>query len=79
MQELLTQVWEQNRMTVMLITHDIEEAVFLSDRVVAMTPRPGKVAAEFAIDLPRPRDPEVLGSPEFHGYYSQILELIHRG
>ncbi|GAA2170770.1 ABC transporter ATP-binding protein [Agrococcus versicolor] len=79
MQELLTQVWEQHRMTVMLITHDIEEAVFLSDRVVAMTPRPGKVAAEFTIDLPRPRDPEVIGSPEFHGYYAEILGLIHRG
>jgi NitT/TauT family transport system ATP-binding protein len=79
MQELLTTVWERNRMTVMLITHDIEEAVFLSDRVVAMTPRPGKVRAEFEIDLPRPRDPEVIGSPEFHRYYSDILGLIHHG
>jgi len=79
MQELLTTVWERNRMTVMLITHDIEEAVFLSDRVVAMTPRPGKVRAEFDIDLPRPRDPEVIGSPEFHRYYSDILGLIHHG
>ncbi len=79
MQELLTQVWEQNRMTVMLITHDIEEAVFLSDRVVAMTPRPGRVAAEFEIDLPRPRDPDIIGSPEFHHYYTEILSLIHRG
>ncbi|MCT9001052.1 ABC transporter ATP-binding protein [Microbacterium memoriense] len=77
MQELLTTVWERNRMTVMLITHDIEEAVFLSDRVVAMTPRPGKVRAEFDIELPRPRDPEIIGSPEFHHYYSEILGLIH--
>ncbi len=79
MQELLTAVWERHRMTVMLITHDIEEAVFLSDRVIAMTPRPGKVAAEYAIDLPRPREVDVLGSPEFHGYYTEILDLIHRG
>ncbi|MCR2812722.1 ABC transporter ATP-binding protein [Microbacterium sp. zg.Y1090] len=79
MQELLTEVWELNRMTVMLITHDIEEAVFLSDRVIAMTPRPGKVSAEYVIDLPRPRDAEVIGSPEFHGYYSEILHLIHHG
>ena len=79
MQELLTTVWERNRMTVMLITHDIEEAVFLSDRVVAMTPRPGKVRAEFDIDLPRPRDPEIIGSPEFHRYYTDILGLIHHG
>ncbi len=79
MQELLTTVWERNRMTVMLITHDIEEAVFLSDRVIAMTPRPGRVRAEFDIDLPRLRDPEVIGSPEFHRYYSEILGLIHHG
>jgi len=79
MQELLTTVWERNRMTVMLITHDIEEAVFLSDRVVAMTPRPGRVRAEFSIDLPRPRDPDVIGSPEFHRYYTDILGLIHHG
>lgn len=79
MQELLTTVWERNRMTVMLITHDIEEAVFLSDRVIAMTPRPGRVRAEFDIDLPRLRDPEVIGSPEFHHYYSEILGLIHHG
>jgi len=79
MQELLTQVWEQNRMTVMLITHDIEEAVFLSDRVVVMTPRPGKVQAEITIDLPRPRDAEMLGDAVFHSHYSEILDLIHRG
>lgn len=79
MQELLVEVWEKNRITVMLITHDIEEAVFLSDRVIAMTARPGTVAAEFAIDIPRPRHADILGSPEFHHYYSQILELIHRG
>ncbi|MDF2045679.1 MULTISPECIES: ABC transporter ATP-binding protein [Microbacterium] len=79
MQELLTTVWERNRMTVMLITHDIEEAVFLSDRVVAMTPRPGRVRAEFDIELPRPRTPDVIGSPEFHRYYTDILGLIHHG
>ncbi|MGO2658158.1 ABC transporter ATP-binding protein [Mycetocola reblochoni] len=79
MQELLTQVWERNRMTVMLITHDIEEAVFLSDRVVAMTPRPGKVAAEYAIELPRPRTPDVIGNDAFREYYRDILDLIHRG
>jgi len=79
MQELLTEVWEKNRMTVMLITHDIEEAVFLSDRVVVMTPRPGKIRTEIAIDLPRPRNADMLGSPVFHGHYAEILDLIHRG
>jgi NitT/TauT family transport system ATP-binding protein len=78
MQELLTAVWEKNRMTVMLITHDIEEAVFLSDRVVVMTSRPGRVRTEIPIELPRPRHPDLLGSPTFHGHYAEILNLIHR-
>lgn len=77
MQELLTDVWEKNRMTVMLITHDIEEAVFLSDRVVVMTSRPGRIRTEIEIDLPRPRHTDVLASPTFHGHYAEILDLIH--
>ncbi|MDR0593394.1 MAG: ArgE/DapE family deacylase [Bifidobacteriaceae bacterium] len=65
MQELLTGIWENHRMTVLFVTHDIEEAVFLSDRVVTMTPRPGRVRAEVAVDLPRPRRPETQTEPHF--------------
>ncbi len=64
-------------MTVMLITHDIEEAVFTSDRVVVMTPLPGRIRAEIAIELDRPRHPAVIGTPRFHAYYTEILGLIH--
>ncbi|MFD3443600.1 ABC transporter ATP-binding protein [Microbacteriaceae bacterium 4G12] len=77
MQELLTQVWEKHRMTVMLITHDIEEAVFTSDRVIVMTPRPGRIRAEIPIELDRPRHADLIGTPAFHSYYTEILALIH--
>lgn len=77
MQELLTQVWERHRITVMMVTHDIEEAIYTSDRVVVMTPRPGRIREEITIDLPRPRVPEMLGEPEFRTYYARIWELIH--
>ncbi|MCD7101251.1 ABC transporter ATP-binding protein [Pseudoclavibacter sp. 13-3] len=73
MQELLTRVWEQHKLTVMLITHDIEEAVFTSDRVVIMSSRPGTIKREVPIDLPRPRDKEVIVSDRFRALYADIL------
>lgn len=79
MQLLLTQVWEANRMTVMMVTHDIEEAVFTADRVVVFTPRPGRVREEIEIDLPRPRTQEMISTPEFQRYVSHIWDLIHEG
>ena len=79
MQLLLTQVWEANRMTVMMVTHDIEEAVFTADRVVVFTPRPGRVREEIKIDLPRPRTQEMISTPGFQRYVSHIWDLIHEG
>lgn len=63
-QELL-EIWRRKEFTTVFVTHNIFEAAFLSDRVFVMTPRPGKVAADIRIDLPRPRRPELLGTPEF--------------
>lgn len=77
MQGLLTQVWERHRITVMMVTHDIEEAVYTSDRVVVMTPRPGRVREEIVIDLPRPRTPEIVGDARFRSYFEKIWSLIH--
>jgi len=65
MQELLTQIWETHRLTVLFVTHDIEEAVFISDRVVTMTPRPGRINSEVRVDLPRPRRLEMQTQPRF--------------
>jgi NitT/TauT family transport system ATP-binding protein len=76
MQELLTRIWEEHKITVLFVTHDVEEAVFVSDRVVVMTNRPGKIKEEIAIDLPRPREHEMLASPEFGELYGRVLESI---
>jgi NitT/TauT family transport system ATP-binding protein len=76
MQELLTDMWQQFRMSVLFITHDIEESVFLSDRVYVMTARPGRVKAEIEIPLPRPRTPEVFGQPVFVDLVRELKSLI---
>lgn len=76
MQELLTRVWEEHRLTVLFVTHDIDEAVFLSDRVLLMTTRPGRIKEEVAIELPRPRTFDVLSTPEFFAYKSRLLASV---
>jgi NitT/TauT family transport system ATP-binding protein len=57
MQRLLADVWRETRKTVIYVTHNVAEAVYLADRVVVMSPHPGTVKTEIKIDLPRPRDP----------------------
>jgi ABC-type nitrate/sulfonate/bicarbonate transport system ATPase subunit len=76
MQELLTQVWEEHRLTVMFVTHDIDEAVFLSDRVLVMTSRPGKIKEDIPIGIDRPRTFEVFSTPEFFEYKARLLESV---
>jgi NitT/TauT family transport system ATP-binding protein len=58
------------------VTHDVEEAVYVSDRVVVMTNRPGRVKAEIPVDLPRPRTYDMLSSPEFAELHGQVIENI---
>jgi ABC-type nitrate/sulfonate/bicarbonate transport system ATPase subunit len=57
MQRLLADVWRETRKTVIYVTHNVSEAVYLADRVIVMTPHPGTVKAEISIPLPRPRNP----------------------
>jgi NitT/TauT family transport system ATP-binding protein len=73
MQRLLADVWRETRKTVIYVTHNVAEAVYLADRVVVMTPHPGTVKAEIAIKLPRPRDPL---SVEFLDYQKELLRHL---
>ena len=73
MQRLLTEVWLNTRKTVVYVTHNVAEAVYLADRVVVMTPHPGTVKTEVPIRLPRPRDPL---SVEFLDYQKQLLHHL---
>jgi len=76
MQRWLLEVWQKHRRTILFITHDVDEAIFLGDRVLAMTARPGKIKLELPIDLPRPRRPELLTDPAFISLKRQLLDAI---
>ena len=73
----LQRIWMERRKTVVFITHSIAEAVFLADRVLVMTPRPGRIGAELTIDLPRPRALEVVNTETFGGYVRQIRAALN--
>lgn len=76
MQELLTQIWEDLHKTILFVTHDVEEAIFLSDRVFVMTARPGRIKAEIQIPLERPRNYEMKATESFLNLKKQALALI---
>ncbi len=76
LQQWLLEVWSEVGSTVLLITHDVAEAVFLADRVYVMTPRPGRVAATLDIDLPRPRTLAITESPAFGAHEAKLRELL---
>ena len=76
----LLRIWQQTRTTALVVTHSISEAVFLADRVLVMTPAPGRIVAEERIALPRPRTIETLASPEFLGSVARVTrELFAAG
>jgi NitT/TauT family transport system ATP-binding protein len=76
MGELLLRVWGDAAKTVLFVTHDIEEALFLGDRVFVMTARPGRIREEIAVPLPRPRTVDMLTSDTFVGLKRQVMDLI---
>jgi NitT/TauT family transport system ATP-binding protein len=77
MQELLLDIWEDENRTVLFITHDIEEAILLADRVVVMTARPGQIKDVIDVDLPRPRKLKMITTDAFNRHKERALELIH--
>ncbi|WP_051208930.1 ABC transporter ATP-binding protein [Propionicicella superfundia] len=76
MQELLLQVWEAHRLNVLFVTHDIDEAIFLSDRIVMLSGRPGRVKLDLRPGIPRPRTVDILTSPVLMSYKARLLAAL---
>ena len=74
LQDELLDIWQRTKLTVLFVTHSIEEAIFLADRVVVMEPGPGRIASEHRIELPRPRD---VSSPEFNAARRDLSARLH--
>lgn len=78
MQENLLQIWHQVGITVVFVTHDIDEAIFLADRILVMSAGPGRFVQEIAVDIDRPRTPEIAVDPRYVDIKRQSLEIIRR-
>jgi NitT/TauT family transport system ATP-binding protein/sulfonate transport system ATP-binding protein len=76
MQEMLLGIWERERKTVLFVTHDIEEAIFLGTRVIVMSARPGRIKADIPIRLPHPRSYKIKTTPEFVALKERLVEEI---
>ena len=76
MQELLLGIWEADRKTVLFVTHDIDEAIFMANRVAVLSARPGRIKADVRIDLPHPRHYTMKTAPEFSAYKARLTEEI---
>ena len=75
----LERIWEADRKTVVLITHDINEAIFLADRVLVMSARPGRIVETIRVELPRPRDVSLMADPRFVAHTAHIQRLLGLG
>jgi NitT/TauT family transport system ATP-binding protein len=75
LQKELLEIWEETKKTIVFITHSVDEAVFLSDRIIVLTPRPGRICRTFEVELPRPRDRT---SVEFAQVRRTVLDLINQ-
>ncbi|MBP6961279.1 MAG: ABC transporter ATP-binding protein [Thermotogae bacterium] len=73
---VLLEIWESTRKTVLFVTHSISEAVYLSDRIIVMGTKPGRVIKEVSVNLPRPRNEDVKLTPEFYASVKELRELL---
>lgn len=78
MQDFLLELWEQDRKTVLLVTHDIDEAIYLADRTVIMTAHPGRVREVISVDLPRPRTFEMQSDPKFIKIRDHVRDIVRQ-
>ncbi len=76
MQQELLNIWERDRVTAVFVTHQIDEAIFLADRVLVLSSSPGRLRREFVIEIPRPRQLAIKRSPQFHAYEDAIWSEI---
>jgi NitT/TauT family transport system ATP-binding protein len=74
LQEELLEIWERTRLTVLFVTHSIEEAIFLGDRIMVMSPGPGRIDSEIVVDLPRPRD---VAAADFNDLRRELSHKLH--
>ena len=78
MQHLLLQTWEETACTILFVTHDVEEAVYLADRIFILSSRPGTIAEDVPVPFGRPRDPELKQEQEFHKLQDYVLACLRR-
>ena len=76
MQELLTRIWEEHRLTVLFVTHDVEEAVYMSDRIVVMSNAPGRIKTAYHVGLARPRHQDMFSTREFIDLQREVIRTI---
>ncbi|MCB8883846.1 ABC transporter ATP-binding protein [Acidisoma cellulosilytica] len=77
MQQWLLEIWREMKRTVMFVTHDVDEAIFLADRVVVMLPKPGRIGWILDIEIPRPRAMDCMTSPAFVEIKRQVMEMLY--
>ena len=78
LQMTLIDFWQDMRKTILFVTHDVEEALLLSDEILVLTERPGRLRARLPVTLPRPRTPEMLSSPELMALKARLMQLLLR-
>jgi len=78
MQQLLLKVWDETASTILFVTHDVDEAIYLADRIFIFSARPGTIVEDLPVSFGRPRDPGVRQTAEFHEMQEHVLACLRR-